>query len=226
MRLRVDGASVPEVEAHVLGRRSGPKGRHSIGPAVRPGINHGLKLSAQGATLVHEKVPRFQRSVFHDLNPGLTAGPMKCRPFGPLTHLRGMSDVPKPTVSCVSHSQPWNGRSGDTTIQRDRGLRRFLVNEAGGEGYFKARSFNLGRDLEWWMVGGSNPRPPHCERGALPAELTTHFSAIGSIAGPRRNYHRSPPDCQTGNLCCGAVCERRRVTQAAADRSADRVRLS
>ena len=26
----------------------------------------------------------------------------------------------------------------------------------------------------WWMVGGSNPRPPHCERGALPAELTTH----------------------------------------------------
>ena len=24
------------------------------------------------------------------------------------------------------------------------------------------------------MVGGSNPRPPHCERGALPAELTTH----------------------------------------------------
>jgi hypothetical protein len=29
-------------------------------------------------------------------------------------------------------------------------------------------------EMEWWMVGGSNPRPPHCERGALPAELTTH----------------------------------------------------
>jgi hypothetical protein len=24
------------------------------------------------------------------------------------------------------------------------------------------------------MAGGSNPRPPHCERGALPAELATH----------------------------------------------------
>ena len=23
----------------------------------------------------------------------------------------------------------------------------------------------------WWSRGGSNPRPPHCERGALPAEL-------------------------------------------------------
>ena len=36
----------------------------------------------------------------------------------------------------------------------------------------------------WWTVGGSNPRPPHCERGALPAELTAHFSE--SI----ENYHR------------------------------------
>jgi hypothetical protein len=31
----------------------------------------------------------------------------------------------------------------------------------------------------WWMVGGSNPRPPHCERGALPAELTTHNRYFG-----------------------------------------------
>ena len=23
----------------------------------------------------------------------------------------------------------------------------------------------------WWMAWGSNPRPPHCERGALPTEL-------------------------------------------------------
>ncbi len=76
LRLRVDGASVPKAEAHVLGRRSGPKGRHSIGPAVRPGMNHGLKLSAEAAALgkMHEKVPRFQRSVFHDLNPSLTPG--------------------------------------------------------------------------------------------------------------------------------------------------------
>jgi hypothetical protein len=26
----------------------------------------------------------------------------------------------------------------------------------------------------WWSRRGSNPRPPHCERGALPAELLPH----------------------------------------------------
>src|SRR5713226_8763580 len=26
----------------------------------------------------------------------------------------------------------------------------------------------------WWTARGSNPRPPHCERGALPAELAAH----------------------------------------------------
>ena len=34
------------------------------------------------------------------------------------------------------------------------------------------------------MVGGSNPRPPHCERGALPAELTTHNWPDGSELSP------------------------------------------
>lgn len=24
----------------------------------------------------------------------------------------------------------------------------------------------------WWTVGGSNPRPPECDSGALPTELT------------------------------------------------------
>ena len=28
----------------------------------------------------------------------------------------------------------------------------------------------------WWTTGGSNPRPLHCERSALPAELVAHFS--------------------------------------------------
>ena len=35
--------------------------------------------------------------------------------------------------------------------------------------------------VSWWTAGGSNPRPPDCEPGALPAELaaqgrTTHFT--------------------------------------------------
>ncbi len=39
--------------------------------------------------------------------------------------------------------------------------------------------------LSWWTVGGSNPRPPHCERGALPAELTAHF-CLASARTPAR----------------------------------------
>ena len=31
----------------------------------------------------------------------------------------------------------------------------------------------------WWTRGDSNPRPPRCERGALPAELLAHrFSQL------------------------------------------------
>jgi hypothetical protein len=29
-------------------------------------------------------------------------------------------------------------------------------------------------DFVWWTAGGSNSRPPRCERGALPAELAAH----------------------------------------------------
>ena len=28
--------------------------------------------------------------------------------------------------------------------------------------------------FDWWTARGSNPRPPHCERGALPTELAAH----------------------------------------------------
>jgi hypothetical protein len=28
-----------------------------------------------------------------------------------------------------------------------------------------------GQVKQWWTWGGSNPRPPRCERGALPTEL-------------------------------------------------------
>ena len=34
-----------------------------------------------------------------------------------------------------------------------------------------------GRRNEWWRRRGSNPRPSHCERDALPAELRPHVYA-------------------------------------------------
>ena len=30
-------------------------------------------------------------------------------------------------------------------------------------------------NLLWWTAWDSNPRPPRCERGALPAELAAHY---------------------------------------------------
>ena len=33
-------------------------------------------------------------------------------------------------------------------------------------------------DLLWWTAGGSNSRPPRCERGALPAELAAQYPTI------------------------------------------------
>ena len=34
----------------------------------------------------------------------------------------------------------------------------------------------------WWSGRGSNPRPPHCERGALPSELPPHGRGANSTA--------------------------------------------
>jgi|WetSurMetagenome_2_1015567.scaffolds.fasta_scaffold06895_2 hypothetical protein len=60
--------------------------------------------------------------------------------------------------------------------------RRCTHNELLGTGLQRKHSckWSGNNGLVWWMVGGSNPRPPHCERGALPAELTTHLFATES----------------------------------------------
>jgi hypothetical protein len=41
----------------------------------------------------------------------------------------------------------------------------------------------------WWTRGDSNPRPPRCERGALPAELLAHEQ--------RSNFSKRPGRCQS-----------------------------
>src|SRR5881296_2322290 len=40
----------------------------------------------------------------------------------------------------------------------------------------------------WWTARGSNPRPPRCERGALPAELLAHEQ--------RTNFSKRAEACQ------------------------------
>jgi len=45
------------------------------------------KLSAEGAAREAPMVPRLQRSIASQADPGLTAGPIAFRPFGPYCHM-------------------------------------------------------------------------------------------------------------------------------------------
>ena len=53
--------------------------------------------------------------------------------------------------------------------------------------------------VNWWRRGGSNSRPPHCERGALPAELRPHGERI--IAQGRRQRQTSQLGRRSGARC-------------------------
>ena len=48
----------------------------------------------------------------------------------------------------------------------------------------------------WWTARGSNSRPPHCERGALPAELAAH-SYLYSRLPDRRDGPHTIQECNT-----------------------------
>ena len=64
----------------------------------------------------------------------------------------------------------------------------------------------------WWTRGDSNPRPPRCERGALPAELLAHeqqqnFSKRNWPCQPHdlRSFHIEAARCPS---TCPRYCER------------------
>ena len=63
------------------------------------------------------------------------------------------------------------------------------------------------RGCKWWTAWDSNPRPPRCERGALPAEL----------AAPRRDAAR---ECYSGAAQPGIVLGRSKSPQTWCDRGA------
>ena len=78
-----------------------------------------------------------------------------------------------------------------------RMLRALHASDRGAEGsgagvvqFVHKLSTRAGRGGEkgWWTAWGSNPRPPRCERGALPAEL----AARRTMCGWRRHADASP----------------------------------
>src|SRR5438067_1861252 len=52
------------------------------------------------------------------------------------------------------------------------------------------------RKENWWTAGGSNSRPPRCERGALPTELAAHLKrtviVTRSFLAPQRDAFTLP----------------------------------
>src|SRR6266852_1770909 len=56
------------------------------------------------------------------------------------------------------------------------------------------RSIRLSQSkVVWWTRPGSNRRPPHCERGALPAELLAHEQQIDFNKGAGACQHAPRP---------------------------------
>ena len=43
----------------------------------------------------------------------------------------------------------------------------------------------------WWTAGGSNSRPPRCERGALPTELAAHLIGMTNAQCNMQGYSRA-----------------------------------
>ena len=65
----------------------------------------------------------------------------------------------------------------------------------------------------WWTAGGSNSRPPRCERGALPTELAAHsVRAAPALTGENRhgNTPPRPAATRTGRWRTAAQDERSR----------------
>ena len=68
---------------------------------------------------------------------------------------------------------------------------------------------NLGRtenaDLKrWWTARGSNSRPPHCERGALPTELAAHYFQCVTSRTPHTSRGAHPVTVALGT--CRGNC--------------------
>jgi len=64
-----------------------PEGPPVNSPGRQAGVKDMTKLSTEGAAREAPMVPRLQRSIASQVYPGLTAGPIAFRPFGPYYHM-------------------------------------------------------------------------------------------------------------------------------------------
>src|SRR3990172_7080523 len=85
------------------------------------------------------------------------------------------------------------GRKADCRAKSERG-KPALVDASAGTIHRPERE-------GWWRRRGLNPRPPRCERGALPTELLPHLAVSHSLRfGPLcQNHFSAPAKAPRGN---------------------------
>ena len=77
------------------------------------------------------------------------------------------------------------------------------------------------RGVGWWSRGGSNSRPPHCERGALPTELRPRTDRHAAQRKPKircRRLRCSPKHLQGQSVSIPLYRRSQQATIVIADR--------
>jgi hypothetical protein len=171
-------------------------------------LTHGTKPLALPPSPSRSLQPTQSRAISHHLDrrrPTLATtpwvggrGPWRARHSGrqPSVSRRGNRflwsrrarrtlTVSSATSSTISRH---GGARGDGRARRSRAFVAGTPARVSGSGATgrrtgtgKARSGTFLR-ADWWSRGGSNPRPLHCERSALPAELRPLGRGSGTVA--------------------------------------------
>ena len=101
---------------------------------------------------------------------GRASNPRGVDAGGPEAHLSGRAGRPPTGEAPKGRRAP--GRHSSRPVPR--GLCRGRAPRRASRGTTAAG--------DWWTARGSNPRPPDCEPGALPAELAAPRAATGSLS--------------------------------------------
>ena len=146
--------------------------RHEVQHLLPPGSPGGLELG------VFDMEPLYGRS--------MVGGVQRLRDLG-LSHALGLSpglqvrgDALTQVVGAVLMTDEASGADGHLGLAVDRtSLGTFVWHLCVEKQRIKPLILkelpkNQGLRCRWWRGGGSNSRPSHCERDALPAELPPH----------------------------------------------------
>ena len=120
-----------------------------------------------------------------DLSPRSIVPPQPCGPVPNLSHyglifsgIERHNRISRQLPKCA----PWRELVAQVNTRRPNEIKALKKEKPWNTLCFQGFQE---RDF-WWRGGGSNSRPPHCERGALPAELPPHAVKRRILAHLRR----------------------------------------